>query len=233
MTDWFTHWNAVPASVADDDVLRQVGKTVGGQPVPASALDAILSDVVSALQLNAADSVLDLCCGNGLITERCAAYCHHVIGVDFSAPLIRIAKGHRSRPNVSYTEGDVRALPSTLGRYSKVLVYEGIQHLSRQDVARVLEQLRASHALRALVLFGSVPDRDRLWDFYDTADRQQEYRRRVKNGTEAIGHWWTQAELSAIGAQWDYRVDIRPQDRTLHTAHYRFDALLTPNDADR
>jgi 2-polyprenyl-3-methyl-5-hydroxy-6-metoxy-1,4-benzoquinol methylase len=228
MTDWFEHWNAVPAALADDDVLRQVGKTVGGQPVPASVLEVIMSDVVPALQLNRADSLLDLCCGNGLITERCAALCHHTIGVDFSAPLIHTANQRRSRPNVAYVQADVRALPAGLGRYSKVLLYEGIQHLTAEDVDRVLEQLRESHAPGAPILFGSVPERDRIWNFYDTLERRAEYQLRAAEGTEAIGHWWTKAELSDVGRRWGYQVQILTQHPTLHTAHYRFDGLLTP-----
>ena len=230
MMDWFAHWNAVPAALADDDVLRQVGKTVGGQPVPVSVLDAIMSDVVPALQLNRADSLLDLCCGNGLITERGAALCHHAIGVDFSTPLIGTANDRRSRPNVAYEQADVRTLPAGLGRYSKVLVYEGIQHLTAEDVDRVLEQLRELHAPGAPILFGSVPDRDRIWSFYDTPARRDEYQRRVEDGTEAIGHWWTRSELLEMGRRWHYHVEIRPQNPTLHTAHYRFDALLTPRE---
>lgn len=230
MTDWHAHWNSMPASVAEDDLLRQVGKTVGGQPVSEAALEAILCDIRSALTLAADDSLLDLCCGNGLITARCAAYCRDATGVDFSAPLIRVANDRCSRPNVTYVLADVCALPARVVErpYSKILMYEAIQHLAADEVERLLRALRRSTSRDAAILIGSIPDRDRLWSFYDTDDRRREYVRRVNEGTEAIGRWWTQSAISALGARCGYTVAPLPQHPNLHTAHYRFDGLLTP-----
>lgn len=232
MIDWYEHWNSKPASLADHDVLRQVGKTVGGQPISAAALDVIISDILAALRLDAHDSVLDLCCGNGVITARCALYCLEVTGVDFSAPLIRIANDRCSGTNVNYVLADVRSLPSSLTdrRYSKILMYEAIQHLSTRDAEILLDNLRKSKAHAAPVLFGSIPDRDRIWNFYDTEDRRKEYFRRAQDGSEAIGHWWTKGEISDLGRRCGYRVAILRQNPALHTSHYRFDGLLMPND---
>lgn len=230
MTDWYTHWNSIPAAIAADDLLRQVGKTVGGQPVSGTALEAILSDIGSALALAADDSLLDLCCGNGLITARCAAYCRDATGIDFSAPLMRIANDRCARPNVTYVLADVRALPAQVitQPYSKILMYEAIQHLTPSDVERLLQELRRSRSRHAPILIGSIPDRDRIWSFYDTEERRQDYFRRVDEGSEAIGRWWTQAAISDLGARCGYSVRVLPQCQTLHTAHYRFDGLLTP-----
>lgn len=228
--DWHAHWNTMPGSVAEDDLLRQVGKTVGGQPVPEAAVEAMVSDIRSALRLAADDSLLDLCCGNGLLTARCAEWCLEATGVDFSAPLIRVAQERCSRPNVTYVLADVSALPARVvdRPYSKILMYEAIQHLAADEVERLLRALRGSASRDAMVLIGSIPNRDRLWSFYDTDDRRREYARRVSEGTEAIGRWWTQSEIAALGARCGYTVALLPQHPDLHTAHYRFDGLLTP-----
>lgn len=230
MIDWHQYWNSRPASFADDDVLRQVGWTVNGQPISAVAVDAMAADIVAGLCLTTDDTLLDLCCGNGLLTARCALHCRHVTGVDFSVPLIRIARERFLAENIEYVVADVRALPSAIQErpYSKIMMYGALQHLSAADVELLLQQLRESHAHTAPLFVGAIPDRDRLWAFYNTEERRREYARRVQEGTEALGHWWTVAELSEVARRAGYRVELLPETSTLPTAHYRFDALFTP-----
>lgn len=230
MIDWYEFWNSRPASFADDDVLRQVGWTVNGQPISDTAVEQMVGDIVAALRLNEDDALLDLCCGNGLLTSRAARWCRQATGVDFSMPLIRIARERFSAANIEYVVADVRALPAsvTARSYSKIVMYGALQHLSTADLDLVLGQLQGSKVRAALLFVGAIPDRDRLWCFYDTAQRRREYARRVQDGTEAIGHWWTRPDMSDIGRRFGYRVDILPQTPTLPTAHYRFDCLWTP-----
>jgi methylase of polypeptide subunit release factors len=49
-----------------------VGKTVNGQEIPESQVGLIVENIANVLRLNAKDSVIDLCCGNGLITRQLA-----------------------------------------------------------------------------------------------------------------------------------------------------------------
>ena len=229
MTDWHAHWNTIRAGVREDEYLRQVGKTVEGRPVPEASVGIMVRDIVTALQLSNDDHLLDVCCGNGLITARCAEYCRGVTGVDFSEPLIRVAKRDFARPNVEYVVADARRLPPmVIGTpFSKVCMYEAAQHFSPEEIDALLQLLRRSQPGAPLFL-GSVPDRDRRWKFYDTPARRAEYRQRVQKGTEAIGYWWATAELEEVGARSGYAVTILRPSPWLHVAHYRFDALLSP-----
>ena len=233
MIDWYEYWNTRPASCADHDVLRQVGWTVKGQPIGAADVETMVATIRQALQLNAGDSLLDLCCGNGLITSRCAVHCREVTGVDFSVPLIRIARQQFAAANVEYVLSDIRSLPPFVRQreYSKVLMYGAVQHLSPDDVALLLDRLRNSGAGDERVFFGAIPDRDRIWSFYDTEERRLEYARRAQEGTELMGHWWTNAELEDLGQRCGYTVTVLPEHPSLNTAHYRVDALFTPSRA--
>lgn len=234
MTDWRIYWNSAPAAVGEFEHLRQVGKTVNGRPVPESLLDSMTADVVRALRIDERDRMLDLCCGNGLLTFRCAKHCSCILGVDFSEPLIRIARTHFSAPNIEYLLSDALALPPSILRegFSKILLYEAIQHLTTEEAERLLGALRESPCAGAPVLLGSIPDRERIWNFYDTRERREEYDRRFRDGTEAIGHWWTPSEIIELGRRRGYEVEILSPDPELHVAHYRFDALLSPAGAD-
>jgi cyclopropane fatty-acyl-phospholipid synthase-like methyltransferase len=229
MLDWYEYWNRATL-LQESDFLRQVGKTVDGRPVPETNIDAIACDIVNALMLHREDRVLDLCCGNGMITHRCAQRCLHITGVDFSIPLIRMASRHFADENVTYVEADVRQLPSWLMKepFTKIYMYEALQHICSAQAKDLLLTLRNSAASSAPIFLGSIPDGARLWNFYNTPARRQEYRQRVEEGTEAIGHWWVKSELARLANDCDYAVKFISCNPILHVAHYRFDALCMP-----
>ena len=100
--DWRRHWNGVVKRTGPEDFLRQVERTIGGEPMDKQQIFLSVQAACETLQLEATDYLLDLCCGNGLITVRLAAVCHSVDGVDFSSDLIRIAKLHHAASNIRY-----------------------------------------------------------------------------------------------------------------------------------
>ncbi len=228
MKDWKKYWNDEIALSGEKDLLRQVGKTVQGQGISADRMSAIVASIAETLRFDASDRVLDLGCGNGYLTSQYASRCGMVVGVDYSDPLLRMARTRFGGAKVTFVSADVRALPADLlaTRFDKVLMYEALQHLSTADLRIVLCQLRDSASGQAPVFVASIPDRSRLWNFYDTAERRAEYRRRVASDDEAIGHWWDRADLEALAADCGYRPETLPQPALLHTAHYRMDLLL-------
>ena len=90
MRNWHEYWNHAP-QVFERDPLRQVGKTVGGQPIDRDQLPVVVDSIVEQLNIGAGDTVLDLCCGNGILTYALARYCARIRGIDFSPPLIETA----------------------------------------------------------------------------------------------------------------------------------------------
>lgn len=227
--DWQRYWNS-RERVQSPHPLQHVGKTVQGKPVDPGTLDLMVNDIVEALSMESADIVLDLCCGNGLLTHRCAKFCESITGVDFSEPLLDVARREFSGNNVGYVFADVLRLPGELlsSGLSKIYMYEALQHFETADVDRLLRDLRGSSAGDAPIFFGSVPDAERIWNFYDTPARREEYRERTRQGVEPLGHWWRVDELRALAEGNDYVLEVREPDPRLHVAHYRMDALLIP-----
>lgn len=213
-----------------DTPLKQVGKTVNGTAITTAQVEALITDILSRLTINLNDKVLDLCCGNGVITHRCAAYCRSIAGVDYSEPLIQVARASFGGDNIGYSLGDVCDLPRgiTSVTFDKIYMYEALQHLKPQDAQKMLLSLRQSASRNAPVLLASVPDEERLGAYYNTPDRWDEYLRRKAEGNEAIGHWWTKSTLASIAKECGYQPEFLGQHPILHTAHYRFDALLRP-----
>ena len=231
MVDWYEYWNTAPGKAGERDFLKQVGRTVNGKPIPEGNVNLIVADVVSKLNLQETDSLLDLCCGNGLITAQLSPYCRHITAVDFSEQLIGIANHYFKCPNITYAIADVRQLPEKLCKkpVTKILMNCGIQHFAVNDVYQLFKNLKKKQSDRVPIFLTSIPDKGRLWNFYNTPERRDEYHRRIHDGTEAIGTWWYQAEFADMASSCGYTAECFQQNPDLDTAHYRFDALLYPS----
>ena len=228
-TRWKDHWDHFSRQFAETDFMRQVGKTVNRQPINDAQLGDIVESIVTALHIGKSDRVIDLCCGNGLITSRVAAICSEVVGVDYSAHLLSIANKYHRPDNVSYVLSSVLnvtpAIPPQKGQYTKVYMYEALQHFDDKEFREVLKKMaRLDEGFQ--IFLGSIPDKSRLFDFYNTEARRAEYEYRTSKGNEAIGTWWNRADVQRIAEQCGYTCVTLPQNRKLYTAHYRFDALL-------
>lgn len=229
MNAWLKYWNH-DAQVNVADPLRQVGKTVNGIPINAAQFAAIVQDIRRNLALAASDLVLDLCCGNGVLTREVARFCDRMVGVDFSARLIDVAQHQFCAPVIDYVLADACALPLSVTRqaFDKIFIYEALQHFDANQAEEVLAQIGKLSRPPQRLYIASVPDAARIWNYYDTAARREEYERRVSAGTEAIGHWWHKQELEQLLVRHDYRVVFCEQSPQLHSAHYRFDAVAVP-----
>ena len=228
MKDWEAHWREAPARFEPTQFLEQVGKTVAKKPVAEQQIGWIVEGVRARLDLSPDDRLLDLCCGNGLLTARFSAACRRVTGVDYSEPLLAVARAHNSPENVEYLRGDARELGALLaGRsFDKVVMYEALQHFTPREVEGMLRQLAALLAEGAPVLLASIPDRARLWTFHDTLRRRWDFVRRSLRGDPAIGTWWRREALADLAERNGFACEALDQDARLYTAHYRFDALL-------
>jgi len=229
MFNWEKYWNALPKEVAETEFLQQVGRTVNGQPIPLASVDIIADDIVSRLELNHDDYLLDMCCGNGLITARLSPCCGEITAVDFSEGLIQIANKYFIKANVSYEIGDARTFFSGAGNipFTKILMNACVQHFEVSELQKMLTAMLGQKSL-SRIYFTSIPDKARLWDFYNTPERKADYHQRIKHGRDAIGTWWDRGEFELMAESLGYKTICFDQPSALDTAHYRFDALLMP-----
>ena len=176
--NWKQFWND-SSLVREKDPLRQVGKTVGGVPISAEKLDVIVHEVRHTLSLQADDILLDLCCGNGMLTSRLASYCSGVVGIDFSLPLLQTANIEFANPHITYELRDARQLTRSFlheHQFTKVLMYEALQHFDGDGLSDVLKQFEWLPR-RPLLMLASVPDLRRKDAFLDSAPKKNGVRK--------------------------------------------------------
>jgi cyclopropane fatty-acyl-phospholipid synthase-like methyltransferase len=209
-----------------DDFLKQVGKTFLGKTINEGMFNIILNSVKENLDINKNDVVLDLGCANGLITHNIALDCLKILGYDLSKDLIDTAKKHHSRKNVTYINNNILNIDIKKTSIQKIYMYEVIQHLNYKELRKLL--IEFNEELGNFTFFiGSIPDAEKLLQFYNTKERKKYYFNEVlENGKFHIGNWWYKEQLEYLCEDLDLECKMIKQNSKLHTSHYRFDCLI-------
>lgn len=222
---WKNYFDSISKQF-DGMPLKQVGKTINGQEVSEHHVKVIVENIAKVLRLNTKDSIVDLCCGNGLITRQLALLVKDVVGVDFSSGLIETAGKHNSFHNIKYVTSDVLTLdPKYFSGLKKVIMYEALQLLTEQQFDALLDELKGLTS-GSLVFFGSIPNKEKFSVYYDTEEKIAFQKQRESEGRPHMGRWWLMSEIEQRASTRGFKTTFLPQDPTLYTAYYRYDFLL-------
>jgi ubiquinone/menaquinone biosynthesis C-methylase UbiE len=131
----------------------------------------------------APESVLDVGCGEGVLTEQFAERLSggQVVGVDLDDPQLREEWARRARPNLDFRSADASALPFTDGEYDLVCALEVLEHVPDPD--RVLAEMVRVARRHVLV---SVP-REPVWRALNML--RGAYIRQLGNTPGHVNHW--------------------------------------------
>jgi len=230
MMDWEQFWNTKPSAVGLSEFLKQVGYTVQGRPITDDQFHHIVRQVRQRLGLESTDRVLDLCCGNGLVTHLLALHCQEILGIDFSQSLLNVARRNHCPDNVLYRHLNVLNLDQLrrnhANMFNKVNMVAGLQYIKRKDFQSLLENLLQLTTEKRVILLAHVPDRSRKWIFYNTPKRVLAYYYRSLTHQETIGTWWDREEISRIGERLGMQCEFHDIHPSLHLSQYRFDVTL-------
>lgn len=94
-----------------------------------------------ALSLEPDARVLDLCCGTGALTRELAGRLPRgqVTGVDFSEPMLAVARRHEGPSNITYQEADVLNLPFATGSFDAATMAFSMRNIT--DIAACLREI--------------------------------------------------------------------------------------------
>lgn len=212
----------------DNDLLYQVGTTVKGKPISSEQHIAIINSIKSGLSLNSLDSIIDLCCGNGVITFDLSEHVASVLGIDASLPYINNAKKLKSKSNIFYINDDIINLKNHCAnnKYNKALIYSSLAYFSTAEFSEILHHLKNLSVEK--IFIGSILDTSKKFEFFNTFKRKLHYLFNyvILRNDLGLGRWWSRNEITQIAKKAGYEVDFVSQNSILHTAHYRFDVIL-------
>jgi SAM-dependent methyltransferase len=231
---WQSFWSSYRASTAakEDDLFVQVGKTLNGQPIPQPIFRRMVEGIGRKLELKNGQFLLDLCCGNGLITFELARRVSNITAVDFTRHLIESACAFKAAPNIDYVCDDVlRPIAELVGGTRTpdvVLMNDSLAYFHPCGLATLLRNImNARQSLPFRFLVTGIPDHARKQNFYNTPERMA---RHVQNETagsvvnDGMGRWWHGDEIRDICAELGLAVDIEAQP--VEVSAYRMDALI-------
>lgn len=237
MKDWKTFWQnyRIFDIKTDNDLLYQVGASVGGNAIDKTKFRIICHDSISNLDLNENDDLLDLCCGNGVLTYEFAKVSNSVVGIDFSEPFIKNAIKYKKLSNVAYISKDVTKLNENKFAnkiYTKVFMHEALAYLNENQFDKLLSDIKSFTSPDVKILICGILDVQKKWKYFNTIQRKLIYLVKFKifGKDVGVGKWWTQKEITNIANKNGYQCNFIAQNSVLHTAHYRFDVLITKKD---
>ncbi|MEA3499582.1 MAG: class I SAM-dependent methyltransferase [Candidatus Marinimicrobia bacterium] len=233
MTDWYKFWQKyrVIEINSEDDLLFQVGRTINKKPESIKELNLNIQDIKEKLSLNEKDILLDLCCGNGIVTFALSKYVDKVIGVDFSNPLIINAKKYNSNKNIQYIEADIidTKIYEFDYNYNKVLISASLQYLTVNDFDKLLYNLTANLRNKLENIFiTDIMDVNRKWNFFRTFKQKLDYFIKIKvlGKSLGLGKWWSRKEIITLADKYNFSYKFFSQNKKINTSHYRFNVLL-------
>jgi 2-polyprenyl-3-methyl-5-hydroxy-6-metoxy-1,4-benzoquinol methylase len=180
MTAIHDHTDGPAAEVPTGNTFDKYGST---NPVVRRLMSRFESTLGQLFMQAAPDSVLDVGCGEGVLTEQWAQALGSgpVVGLDLDDPKLSAEWEHRRRPNLSFrTTADV-TLPFGANAFDLAAAIEVLEHVPDPE-ATVAEMARV--ARRHLLV--SVPH-EPLWRALNVA--RGAYLRELGNTPGHVNHW--------------------------------------------
>ena len=220
MSYWKNYWNNIAENKSS---LKQVQR----DDLSASQLLVIEKHISKVLKINSEDELLDVCCGNGLITMRIAKQCKSVVGIDFSAKLVEAADGNKTCENLRFIEGDATDLSVSLDqKFDKILLNFSFQYFNYKEGLQVVSGLKKRLKPGGLLFIGDIPNQNKWWSYYDTFLKRGYYLKQWICRQPKMGKFWSEKELKSIARKNDMYGEVLEQTSNLPYSHYRFDFLL-------
>jgi ubiquinone/menaquinone biosynthesis C-methylase UbiE len=154
-----------------------------GNPLVRRLMAGFERTLQELLQAGAPESVLDVGCGEGVLTEDWARRlpASRVVGLDLDDPKLRAHWAQRARPNLEFVASPAERLPYADGEFDLVAAIEALEHIPdpEQTVAE-MARVASGH------LLVSVPH-EPLWRLLNVA--RGAYLRQLGNTPGHVNHW--------------------------------------------
>jgi len=224
--NWQSFWDQ--QAIVHENPHAQVARVSQGSQAGQKELENIAFYIKEILDIQKEDHVLDLCCGNGMLSRELAKHCSQLTGIDFSEPLIEIAQDNFQAKNITYLQGDVIHLDKLdIGLFDNINLYFSFQYFDTYPLGQqVIQQMANKLKPGGKILIGDVPDADKLKVFYPSRIQRFRYRLARITGRDQMGRFWKEAEMKRMAVQANLHLKKLEQPDGFLYQHYRVDYLL-------
>ena len=226
--NWEQFWNNTASKT--DNLSLQVGRSVNGVPVDDKTLSDIITHISTLLKIQNTDNVLDVCCGNGMLTSLLADKCKTIVGIDLSEKLITEANQKNIKSNIIYQKANAIELDKlfTENQFDKINLYFSFQYFESIEIAtKLISSLLYVLKPGGAILLGDIPDYNKKNVYYNTFEKKLRLFVQNIKGTNTMGKFWNPSELESICKKLGASSQILNEPTHLPYSHYRFDFLIT------
>jgi|APSaa5957512535_1039671.scaffolds.fasta_scaffold16462_4 cyclopropane fatty-acyl-phospholipid synthase-like methyltransferase len=218
---WAEFWNN-DQIINNKDPQLQVGRSIAGVPISDEQWLDVLNDVSKKLCLNSDDVLLDIGSGSGLISMPFAKIIKSVTAVDISEKLLQ-----KYDKKINTICSDIFDVEFDKQQFSKIVIYFAIQHFSKQEVVILLRKAKEWLTPQGILLIGDIPDEQKIFDFYNTRERERALFHAIESNSPIIGTWFSKFFFMKLGGVLEFSdVTIREQPKEFINHHYRFDVIF-------
>lgn len=233
--DFFNAYRISPIK-SDNDLINQVGWSVQNKPIEKKLILEIVDKISNKLGLAKNDRVLDLCCGNGLLTFELVSKVNSITGIDFSKAYIDNANKYKHHPNISFHLGSVihfnDLVPSSRinelkSGNLKILMSNSLGYFDKESLLSLLTNLDNSFDHFKFYLTGIPNYEQRKMVFPKLKDQIIFHLKdRLLQKTKGIGHFWKERELAAIVHKFGFLSEFDFDFKIIPGQSYRFNMLI-------
>jgi ubiquinone/menaquinone biosynthesis C-methylase UbiE len=225
LMNWKEYWNDKAKAKSS---LERVGRADD-----AALFTLTLDHLEKLVQPNKQTTLLDLCCGNGLVSQFMAPKVGSLVGVDLSPVLLEEAKNlNETQANCTFVCADASQFHAKVNQqFDVVLLHFSFQYFETTTIANaVLAEIKKSLKPDGKVVITDVPDVRKLQVFYPGI---MGFLRRIKQkltNTSEMGRFWHPNTIGQLAKEHGFNAETLEQESSLPYSHYRFDVILKRKD---
>lgn len=221
---WNDYWND-GRGIALRNEHEAVGRTQFGRPVSQGQWQCQVEHIRGLIGIDHTKSkrLLDVCCGNGLLSRELLNDFSEIHALDFSKPLLDNFVTKSS--NIVKIHANLLDFKPISDSYGAIIFHFAIQHFTWTQSVSIIEKLYFSLKPNGRMLIGDIPDLDRMWKFYSTSEYRNFYFSMCAEGKEHVGTWFKRDFFLALGDYLGARTIVVTQPDVLINSTYRFDII--------
>ena len=223
---WKKHWKYNYLFASENPQIR-VARTVFGVPISEKNWKLTLDFLTMKLKLTKKKEILDLCCGNGLVSIPFAKRVKTVYAIDYSNVLIKELQSYRI-PNIHAKCADANSLILKKNSFDIIILYFAIQHFNKKETIILLRKCKDWLKEGGQLYIGDIADEEKIWDFFNKKKYRAKYFEAFENSRPIIGNWFSKAFFSHLSEYLGFQnIEIVEQKKFMINYHYRFDVIMT------
>ena len=221
---WKDYWRN--KNLKNLDPQSQVARTRNKKPINDLLWQETVLKIIKNLKLKKDDIVIDLCCGNGLLTTEIYQKVRKIYCVDINKKLLEVLKKKRI-DNLRIFHKDIAKVNFKEKKFSKVIWYSGIQYFSQKDIISIVFKIYKFSKNKCILYIGDIPDQQKLWQYFNTKLRKKNYFEAIVNSRPIIGTWLNKMWLKNLFYSAGFKkVTIVKQDKKFIYSDFRYDLLI-------